>query len=93
MVLVSSMQIHSRPAYDLIADAHRLGADRPLVIAGGAKAIYEPYDFWAGPHGAAAAPDVVVTGESYVLMDLLAVIQEVPRPRRQPAPGIRTGAP
>ena len=76
MVLVSSMQIHSRPAYDLIADAHRLGADRPLVIAGGAKAIYEPYDFWAGPHGAAAAPDVVVTGESYVLMDLLAVIQE-----------------
>src|SRR5260221_3354951 len=42
MLFVSSMQIHSAKAYELIADAYKLGDDRPLIFAGGAKAIYEP---------------------------------------------------
>ncbi len=71
MLFVSSMQIHSANAYELIADAYRLGEDRPLIVAGGAKAIYEPWDFFGcGPDGRYSA-DVVVTGEEFVLLELL----------------------
>src|SRR5271157_2844269 len=42
LLLVSSMQIHSASAYRLIDDAYKLGENRPLILAGGAKAIYEP---------------------------------------------------
>ncbi|MEK7756405.1 MAG: radical SAM protein, partial [Planctomycetota bacterium] len=42
MLLVSSMQIHAAKAYGLIAEAHRADNRRPLIIAGGPKAIYEP---------------------------------------------------
>jgi radical SAM superfamily enzyme YgiQ (UPF0313 family) len=76
MLLVSSMQIHSANAYDLIRDAHRLGEHRPLILAGGAKAIYEPWDFFGlGPDGQMDA-DVVVTGEEYVTLELLDRILE-----------------
>src|SRR6266851_7382311 len=71
MLFVSSMQIHSASAYEMIADAYRLGNDRPLILAGGAKAIYEPWDFFnCGPEGKYSA-DVVVTGEEYVALELL----------------------
>jgi len=77
MLLVSSMQIHSARAYELIADAWRAGPDRPLIIAGGPKAVYEPYDYWSTRNGPRLAPpDVVVTGESYVLLDLLNLLLE-----------------
>ncbi|MGH7847184.1 MAG: B12-binding domain-containing radical SAM protein [Candidatus Binatia bacterium] len=77
MLLVSSMQIHSRRAYDAIREAWSMGSERPLIIAGGPKAVYEPYDFWPVPgQNQPLAPDVVVTGESYVLLELLnAVVQ------------------
>jgi radical SAM superfamily enzyme YgiQ (UPF0313 family) len=75
MLLVSSMQIHSRPALEAIHEAWSLGADRPLILAGGPKAIYDPYGFWSTPGpGERVAPDVAVTGESYVLLDLLNVL-------------------
>jgi radical SAM superfamily enzyme YgiQ (UPF0313 family) len=71
MLFVSSMQIHSARAYEQIADAYLLGKDRPLIVAGGAKAIYEPWDFFSrGPNGQCSA-DVVVTGEEFVLLELL----------------------
>lgn len=70
LLCVSSMQIHARPAYAAIRDAWQLGEDRPLIIAGGPKAIYEPYHFWNHPQ----PPDVAVTGEVYVLLDLLNVV-------------------
>jgi radical SAM superfamily enzyme YgiQ (UPF0313 family) len=71
MLLVSSMQIHSARAYEMICDAYRLGEARPLILAGGAKAIYEPWDFFnLGPEGACSA-DVVVTGEEFVALQLL----------------------
>jgi radical SAM superfamily enzyme YgiQ (UPF0313 family) len=75
MLLVSSMQIHSARAFAAINDAWTLGDDRPLIIAGGPKAVYEPYHYWK-PAGAdhRTAPDAVVTGEVYVLLDLLNVI-------------------
>src|SRR5437016_385084 len=46
MLFVSSMQIHSASAYEMIEDAYRLGDERPFILAGGAKAIYEPWDFF-----------------------------------------------
>src|SRR5437016_11426159 len=60
MLFVSSMQIHSASAYQIIADAFRLGEERPLIFAGGAKAIYEPWDFFKCGPGQKYSADVVV---------------------------------
>ena len=77
MLLISSMQIHSQRAYDAISEAWSLGAARPLIIAGGPKAIYEPYHFWPEPGKRdPAVPDVVVTGEQFVLLELLNTLLE-----------------
>jgi radical SAM superfamily enzyme YgiQ (UPF0313 family) len=75
LLLVSSMQIHSAKAFAAIQDAWKMGDDRPLIIAGGPKAIYEPYHYWPlpGPKRP-VGPDVVVTGEAFVLLDLLNVV-------------------
>ncbi len=71
MLFISSMQIHSASAYELIADAYRLGDERPLIVAGGAKAIYEPWDFFnCGPDGKYNA-DLVCTGEEFVILEFL----------------------
>jgi radical SAM superfamily enzyme YgiQ (UPF0313 family) len=76
MLLISSMQIHGASAYELIRDAWKLGDDRPLILAGGPKAIYEPWDFFGlSPDGREGA-DVVVTGEEFVLLELLDRILE-----------------
>lgn len=82
MLLVSSMQLHSRGAYNAIRQAWSMGEDRPLILVGGPKAVYEPYHFWQMKdrnHGL-VAPDVVVTGESYVLLDLMNVLAQYHRP-------------
>src|ERR1700688_433786 len=63
VLLVSSMQIHSASAYEMILDAHKLGEQRPLIIAGGAKAIYEPWDFFGLDAHKRLSADVVCTGE------------------------------
>ncbi len=71
ILLVSGMQVHAEPAYDLIRDAHRMGGARPLTVAGGPKAIYEPTDYFdLGPEPDVGA-DCVVTGEVFVLLELL----------------------
>src|SRR6267142_77516 len=41
LLLISSMQIHSANAYEMVLDAHQLSEQRPLILCGGAKAIYE----------------------------------------------------
>jgi radical SAM superfamily enzyme YgiQ (UPF0313 family) len=76
MLFVSSMQIHSASAYEMIEDAYRLGDHRPLILAGGAKAIYEPWDFFGVGTGGRYSADVVVTGEEYVALELLDRIME-----------------
>jgi len=77
MLLVSSMQIHSASAYELIADAYKLGDERPLILAGGAKAIYEPWDFFDFEHeGRRYNADVVCTGEEFVLLELMDRLME-----------------
>jgi radical SAM superfamily enzyme YgiQ (UPF0313 family) len=74
VLMVSAMQVHAEPSYDLIADAHGLGDRRPLILAGGPKAIYEPTDYFeiGGRQGIGA--DCVVTGEVFVLMEMLSTI-------------------
>ena len=74
ILLVSSMQVHVKPAYELVRDAHHMGDERPLILAGGPKAIYEPTDFFEiGPQPGIGA-DCVATGEAFVLLDLLHTI-------------------
>ncbi|MCG3138102.1 MAG: hypothetical protein HJJLKODD_01961 [Phycisphaerae bacterium] len=72
LFLVSSMQIHAEACTALIRDICRIDpAHRPLVIVGGPKVIYEPWDVFGidpqDPWGA----DVAVTGEEFVLLSLL----------------------
>jgi radical SAM superfamily enzyme YgiQ (UPF0313 family) len=76
LLMISSMQIHSACAYEMVQDAHKLGDARPLILCGGAKAIYEPWDFFGiGPDNRLSA-DVVCTGEEYVILELLDRIME-----------------
>jgi radical SAM superfamily enzyme YgiQ (UPF0313 family) len=77
LFLVSSMQLHTAACNDLIRDACRIDpANRPLIIAGGPKVIYEPWDvFGVDPHDPWGA-DVAVTGEEYVLLSLLEALLE-----------------
>ena len=74
ILLVSSMQVHAEPAYELVRDAHQMGDGRPLILAGGPKAIYEPTDFFEIGPGPGIGADCVVTGEAFVLLDLLHTI-------------------
>src|SRR5436190_16646903 len=48
LFMVSSMSLHSDQCMDLIRDAYRIApAHRPLIIAGGPHAVYEPYDLFS----------------------------------------------
>ncbi|MFO0972178.1 MAG: radical SAM protein [Phycisphaerae bacterium] len=70
--MVSSMQIHSHCCKELIRDCCRIPAEqRPLIIAGGPKTIYEPWDVFAADASGAWGADVAVTGEEFVLLSLL----------------------
>ena len=78
LFLVSSMQIHTAACHSLLRDARRIDPDvRPLVIAGGPKVIYEPWDVFSNNSSNPADPwgaDAAVTGEEYVLLQLLEVL-------------------
>lgn len=78
MLLISSMQIHSAEAYRLIRDARLLGSEGPLVIVGGPKAIYQPWEYFGFDDGQTSA-DVVCTGEEFVLLELLLRLHECKR--------------
>lgn len=76
VLLVSAMFCHSAAAYRLIRDAWTLGTDRPLVIAGGPKAIYQPEHYFGLSEDGEVGADIVVTGEQFVLIELLHRITE-----------------
>ena len=94
LFLVSSMHLHSAECDRLIQEACRIDpAQRPLIIAGGPRIIYEPWQVFSAdpktknPWGA----DVAVTGEEYVLLSLLEVLlslrasgESMRRPLRMP---------
>ncbi|MFA5866290.1 MAG: radical SAM protein [Phycisphaerae bacterium] len=76
MLLVSSMQVHSAASFQLVQEAWSMGDRRPLIICGGPKACYEPFDYFGlGPDGQIGA-DVVVTGEEPILLELLIVLSD-----------------
>jgi len=75
LFMVSTMHIHSARYQELIRDACRIdAADRPLVIAGGPKAVYQPWELFGADPADPWGADVVVTGEEYVLLNLLEVV-------------------
>ncbi|REJ94663.1 MAG: radical SAM protein [Planctomycetota bacterium] len=76
LLMISSMQIHSAAAYELVRDARRMGDQRPLILVGGAKAIYQPWDFFDLAGNGGAEPDVAVTGEEFVVLELLDLLAE-----------------
>jgi radical SAM superfamily enzyme YgiQ (UPF0313 family) len=75
LFMVSTMGMHSDRAMELIRDARRIdAAHRPLIIAGGSHAVYEPFLLFADERRRYEGPDVVVTGEEFVLLSLLEAI-------------------
>jgi hypothetical protein len=75
LFMVSSMSLHSGRCMELIRDAHRIDlAQRPLIIAGGPHAVYEPYDLFSASPARPGSADVVVTGEEFVLLSLIEVL-------------------
>jgi radical SAM superfamily enzyme YgiQ (UPF0313 family) len=70
--MVSSMQIHTSCCKDLLRDVCRIDpAHRPLVIAGGPKVIYEPWDVFSADRRDRWGADVAITGEEFVVLSLL----------------------
>ena len=73
--MVSSMQIHLARCKELIRDACRIDPEhRPLIIAGGSKITYEPWDVFSADPNDPWGADIAVTGEEYVLLSLLEVL-------------------
>jgi len=72
LFLVSSMGIHSERMKDLVEDVCRIApAERPLVIVGGPHAWYLPWDCFGDDSKSRAGADLAVTGEVFVLLELL----------------------
>ena len=78
VLMVSSMQIHTAACKTLIRDACQIDpAHRPLIVVGGPKAIYEPWDVFGDQHEKPSGADVAVTGEEYVLLSMLEALLSV----------------
>ncbi len=81
LLLVSGLHLHSQRMFELVADAHRIPeSKRPLILCGGPKAIYEPWDFFGLGEDGRINTDVSVTGECYVLLELLERLLEYKGP-------------
>lgn len=75
LFMVSTMGMHSDRALEMIADARRIDpAHRPLIIAGGSHAMYEPHLLFSANPDCPGGADVAVTGEEFVFLSLLEVL-------------------
>ncbi len=75
LFMVSTMGLHLGQAMAMIRDAQTIDpAQRPLIIAGGPQARYQPDDLFSGDPQNPASADVVVTGEEFVLLSFLEVL-------------------
>jgi hypothetical protein len=84
LFLVSSMHLHSAECDRLIQDANRIEpARRPLIVVGGPRVIYEPWQVFSSDPDNPWGADVAVTGEEYVLLHLLEAVLSV-RASREP---------
>ena len=85
LLLISSMGLHADQAYRMIRDAHSLGEQRPLILMGGPKAIYEPEDcFGKSQEIVGDGVDAAVTGEVFVLLELLRLLADQTAPGERP---------
>ncbi|HSW44562.1 MAG TPA: radical SAM protein [Phycisphaerae bacterium] len=76
--MVSSMQIHTAACQAMIRDACQIDpAYRPLIIVGGAKTIYEPWEVFGTDPEDPWGADVAVTGEEFVLLSLLELLTSI----------------
>jgi radical SAM superfamily enzyme YgiQ (UPF0313 family) len=81
LFMVSSMGLHSQRCMEMIRDARQIAPEhRPLIIAGGPHAVYQPYELFSGDRANPTSADVVVTGEEYVLLEMLEVLLAMRRP-------------
>ena len=77
LFLVSSMHLHSAECDRLIREANRIEPSRrPLIIVGGPRFIYEPWQAFSNDPNNSCSADVAVTGEEYVFLSLLEVLLE-----------------
>jgi radical SAM superfamily enzyme YgiQ (UPF0313 family) len=75
LFMVSSMHLHAAECDRLIADACQIEpSKRPLIIAGGPRMIYEPWSAFSTNSDQPWGADVAVTGEEYVLLQMLEVV-------------------
>ena len=75
LFLVSSMHLHSAECDRLVREAFAIDpALRPLLIVGGPRMIYEPWQAFSADPAQPASADVAITGEEYVLLQLLEVL-------------------
>src|SRR5437762_1793766 len=75
LFMVSSMGLHSDRCMEMIRDARRIEASqRPLIIAGGPHAVYQPDQLFSGDPNDPNSADIAVTGEEFVLLSLLEVL-------------------
>ena len=75
LFMVSSMHLHSTPCNEMIHDVSQMDAAiRPLIIAGGPRVIYSPWEVFSADPDRPWGADVAVTGEEYVLLSLLEVL-------------------
>ncbi len=73
--MVSSMHLHSTRCDEMIQAVNRMDAEiRPLIIAGGPRIIYSPWEVFGTDPNHPWGTDVAVTGEEYVLLSLLEVL-------------------
>ncbi len=81
LFLVSSMSLHYQRCMELIRDARKIDPEyRPLIIAGGPHAVYQPYDLFSGNPADPGGADVVITGEEYVLLSLIEAVLSIRAP-------------
>src|SRR5262249_10153793 len=75
LFLVSSMHLHSSECDRLIQETCRIDTSRrPLIIAGGPRVIYAPWEVFSSDRDNPWGADVAVTGEEFVLLSLLEVL-------------------
>ena len=69
---VSSMHLHGSECDRLIKDAQKIDpAQRPLIVAGGPRIVYEPWLVFSEDQNNPWGADVAVTGEEFVFLSLL----------------------
>ncbi len=75
LFMVSTMGMHSGRAMEMIADVRKMDVkERPLIIAGGSHAVYEPHLLFNGDPNCTGGADVAITGEEFVLLSFLEVL-------------------